>query len=151
VAVTISKYDNFLATLTGGTSSGGTPIDWLSDTIKISLHTTTYTPALTTHDFYDDITNELATGNGYTTGGDTLASKTTSSPAAGVVTYDCADNVWTFSAAKSFRYGVIRKDTGTASTSPLMFLIDFDGSANLTAAIGTWTWVVNASGLFTIS
>lgn len=151
MAVTISAYDNFKATLTGGTSAGGTPIDWLSDTIKISLHTTTYAPALTTHDFFDDVTNELASGNGYTTGGDTLASKTTSSPSGGVVTYDCADNTWTFTATKSFRYGVIRKDTGTASTSPLMFLIDFDGAANLTAAVGTWTWVVNASGLFTLT
>ena len=151
MAVTIVSYDNFKATLSGGTSSGGTPIDWLSDTIKISLHTTTYTPNQATHDFYDDVTNELGSGNGYTTGGETLAGKTTSSPVATVVTYDCSDVTWTFSATKSFRYGVIYKSTGTASTSPLMFLIDFDGTTNLTAAIGTWTWVVNASGLFTLT
>lgn len=151
MAVTIASFDNVKANLTGGTGSGGTPIDWLSDTIKIALATTTYTPSLTTHDFFDDITNELTTATGYTAGGDTLASKTTSSPSAGVVTYDCADNTWTFSASKSFRYGVIYKSTGTASTSPLMFLIDFDGSTNITAAIGTWTWQVNASGLFTLS
>lgn len=151
MAVTISSFDNVKANLTGGTASGGAPIDWLTDTIKIALATTTYTPALTTHDFFDDITNELTTATGYTAGGETLASKTCSSPAAGVVTYDCADVTWTFSASKSFRYGIVYKSTGVASTSPLMFLIDFDGSTNLTAAIGTWTWQVNASGLFTIS
>ena len=151
MAITISPFHYYKATIDGGTASGGTPIDWLSDTIKISLHTTTYTPNTGTHDFFDDVTNELAAGTGYNAGGETLASKTTSAPAATVVTRDAADVTWTFSASKSFRYGVIYKSTGTASTSPLMFLIDFDGSTNITAAIGTWTWVLNASGLFTLT
>src|SRR3954462_7564925 len=105
MAVTIAAFDNVKANLTGGTASGGAPIDWLSDTIKIALVTNTYTPNTGTHDFFDDITNELASGNGYTTGGETLASKTCSSPSGGVVTYDCADVVWTFTASKQFRYG----------------------------------------------
>ena len=151
MAVTMVAYDNYKANIDGGTASGGAAIDWLSDNIRISLHTTTYTPNTGTHDFFDDVTNELAAGSGYTTGGELLASKTTSAPVATVVTRDNADVTWTFAATKAFRYGVLRKDTGTASTSPLMFLIDFDGSTNLTAAIGTWTWVVNASGLFTLT
>lgn len=151
MAVTIATYDNYKANIDGGTASGGAAMDWLSDTFKIALCTTTYTPNTATHDFFDDVTNELTTATGYTAGGETLASKTTSAPVATVVTRDAADVTWTFSASKSFRYGVIYKSTGTASTSPLMFLIDFDGSTNITAAIGTWTWVLNASGLFTLT
>ena len=152
MAVTAVAYDYFKANITGGVSSGGTPIDWLSDTIKISLHTTTYSPNTATNDFYDDVNNELASGTGYTTGGETLASKTTSTPTATVITYDCADVTWTFTGAtRDFRYGVIYKSTGSAATSPLMILIDFTGSGNLTAQVGTWTWVVNSSGLFTLT
>ena len=151
MAITISPYHYYKANIDGGTASGGAPIDFLSDTIKAALVTTTYVPDLNTHDFWNDVTNELASGNGYTTGGETVASKTTSAPSGGVVTRDYADITWTFTASKSFRYTVVYKDTGTASTSPLMFLIDWDGSTNITAAVGTWTYVVNASGLYTLT
>lgn len=72
-----SWFRNALLLAVGSGSSGGTPnFDYLSDTIKISLHTSSYTPNLDTHDFVDDLTNEVANGNGYTTGGVTLGSKT---------------------------------------------------------------------------
>ncbi len=34
-----------------------------------TLHTSTYSPSKTAHDFVNDLTNELATANGYTAGG----------------------------------------------------------------------------------
>jgi len=58
------------------TSLANKEIDWGSDTIKVSLHTSSYTPSQTTHDYQSDLTNEVANGNGYATGGATLASKT---------------------------------------------------------------------------
>lgn len=146
-----TEYDYFKANMMGGTASGGAPIDFLSDTIKVALVTNSYTPALTTHDFWDDVSaNELASGDGYTTGGETLASKTVSTPSSGTVTYDCADVTWTFTATKTFRYGVIYKSTGTGSTSPLIALIDFFG-ANTGIPAGTFTWQLHANGLFQIS
>ena len=48
-------------------------INLLSDTFKLSLHTGTFTPNQDTHDYRDDLTNELGSGNGYTTGGATLS------------------------------------------------------------------------------
>lgn len=147
----ITEYDYFKANIDGGTAAGGAAMDWLSDTFKVALATTTYTPNLTTHDFFDDITNELAAGNGYTAGGETLASKTTSAPSAGVVARDCADVVWTFTATKDFRYAVIYKSTGVSSTSPLVCLIDITGAGNQTAPVGTWTLQFHATGLWTLT
>jgi hypothetical protein len=148
VAITIAPYDYFKAHLGGGVASGDAPIDYLTDTIKISLHTSTYSPALTTHDFFNDATNEVAAGSGYTAGGETLASKTVSTPAAGVVTYDAADVVFSFSGSKTWRYGVVYKSTGTGTTSPLMWLLTWDSDQTVSTP---YTLTLNAAGLFTIS
>jgi hypothetical protein len=52
-------------------------LDLDTDTLKMSLHTNSYTPAPLTHDYADDLTNEVSSsGTGYTTGGATLGSKT---------------------------------------------------------------------------
>ncbi len=49
-------------------------IDWDSDAIKCTLHTSTYAPNYGTHDFQNDLTNELSTAGGYTAGGAALTS-----------------------------------------------------------------------------
>ena len=50
-------------------------IDFLADTIKVTLHNSTYSPAQDTDDYANDATNELTTANGYTAGGGTLDNK----------------------------------------------------------------------------
>lgn len=45
--------------------------DWLADTIFLALTTSTYVPAQDTHDYWDDVTNEI-TGTGYTANGQQL-------------------------------------------------------------------------------
>jgi hypothetical protein len=62
-------YDNLAVQLW---SAG---INWTSDTIKLAIASNSYTPVRATHDFFDDITNEII-GTGYTAGGATLGSKT---------------------------------------------------------------------------
>jgi hypothetical protein len=148
MAITIDEFDYFKAHIGGGVAGGDAPIDFLTDTIKVSLHTATYTPGLTTHNFFDDITNELAGANGYTAGGETLGTKTVSAPAAGVVTYDAADVVFSFSASQTWRYGCVYKSTGTASTSPVMFLLTWDSNQTVSTP---YTLVWNAAGIWTIS
>ena len=64
---TMTLYRNFLRLAL--TSAN---VNLASDTIKCALTTNSYTPNFDTHDFYNDITNEVANGNGYTTGGATL-------------------------------------------------------------------------------
>lgn len=145
MAITITAYDNFKANVAGGTAAGGLPIDYLSDTINVALVTSVYVPNVATDAFWTTpSTNELATGNGYTTNGITLASKTVV-VTAGNADYDAADVSWTFTATKTFRYAVIMKWTGTAATSPLMLYVDF-GVDRTEDSQFDLRW--NASGIF---
>lgn len=62
---------------TGIEHLGAGDIDWANDTIKYALLTSSASPDLASDEFFDDLdANEVANGNGYTTGGVTLASKT---------------------------------------------------------------------------
>lgn len=108
----------------GGTSTD--KVNWTADTLKVALVTNAYTPNQDTHDYWNDVSaNELATGNGYTTGGYTLLSPTrTYDTASNTVRLDAADPTWTFSATKVFQYGVLYKDTGAAATSPVLAYCD---------------------------
>lgn len=119
-------------------------VDWVTDTIKVGLATSAYTPNQDTHDFWNDVSaNELASGNGYTTGGVTLGSKTrTYDTASNTVRLDAADASWTFSATKTFRYAVCYKDTGSAATSLLLAYIDFGADQ---AINGTFNIVFDAT------
>lgn len=91
-------------------------IAYLTDTIKVALVTSGYTPNLSTNQYYSDLTP----GSNVVGTPQTLASKTST---AGVAN---AANV-TFSsvsAGSTVTYLAIYKDTGTTTTSPLIALID---------------------------
>lgn len=126
-------------------------MDFLSDTIKATLHTTTWAPNVDTHELKADATNELTTANGYTAGGVTLANKTVSYNATGgVTTFSADDFSWAASGgALAFRYVVIWDDTPVGD--PLIGYMDVVGSAsNLTLNDGnTFTVDITASGLWT--
>lgn len=118
---------------------GSAPVNWTSDTIKIALTTSSYTPDQDTHDFFDDISNEVS-GAGYTSGGATLGTKS--------VNYDTATNVvslrgattsWT-SASFTARYAIIYKSTGTGSTSPLLGYVDFGGDETVSSGTFSIAW-----------
>lgn len=119
-------------------------VDWDNDTLKIALTTSSYTPDVDAHDFFDDVTNEVSV-TGYTAGGQTVSTVTVSYDSANNRTeVDCADPEWTFSASVSPAYAVLYKDTGTDSTSPLVAYWELAG----TAVSGTYTLTVDAEGLF---
>lgn len=108
-------------------STAARRVDWLTDTFKCALVVNTYTPNQDTHTFWSDVSaNELGTGNGYTTGGVTLSTKTlTYDSASNTTRMDAADPAWTFVATKTFKYAVVYKDTGVGSTSPVLAYLDF--------------------------
>lgn len=126
-----------------------TGIDMDAATWKLALATTTYTPDRDTHDFYNDLTNELATASGYTSGGVTLGSPTFSYDAASdQVRLDFADPSWTFSASVTWRYGVVYIDTaGASSTDPLMLLLDWGSSQTVS---GVYSVTIDPTGLYAI-
>ena len=102
--------------------------DWNTDTIKFSWHTSVYAPNLDTHDFYDDVTNEVANSGTYTggaAGGITLTTPTVTYDSATDETRLDADDISSTGVTwADFRYGVVRKSTGTAATSPVIALVD---------------------------
>lgn len=124
-------------------------IDYLADTMKGTLHTVSYVPNQDTHDYQDDLTNELSTANGYTAGGLTLSGKANSNTQ-NVVTWDATDPQWTATGAGfTARILVISDATpGSTGTNPLLCWHDFE--ANETASGGgTFTYTVHANGLMT--
>lgn len=96
------------ANLLGGEVAGDTfAIDYLSDTMKVMLTTSSYAFNLDTHETKADVTNEV-TGTGYSAGGATLGSKT--------ITYTAA-NSWGTQWAASTAYAVgdvVRPTAGNA-------------------------------------
>lgn len=181
------RYGKAFANMLGGEASGDTfQTDYLTDTIKVMLTTSSYTPNRDTHETKNDITNEIS-GTGYTAGGVTLASKTITYTAAdswataranstayavgdvvrpaagnahlyraiiagtsagspptfptvsgqtvtdggvtwaeigsGITVVDAADPQWT-TATFTARYAVVYRDSGTATTSPLLWLME---------------------------
>lgn len=128
---------------------GATPVNWTSDTIKVALCTSSFTPDQDVMDFYDDLTNELPSANGYTAGGATLANcAKTYTAGTNVIKLDADDVTWASSTITA-RYAVIYKDTGTPSTSPLMGYVDFGTDYVSTGGPFVITW--DAAGIFTIT
>src|SRR3954469_12055440 len=117
MAVSALVYGKFIEGLVSTTAARR--VDWVGDTIKVALATSSYTPDQDAHDFFNDITNEI-TGTGYTAGGVALGTKSVSYDSATNETrLIAADSSWTGSTLTA-RYAVVYKDTGTASTSPLL-------------------------------
>ncbi len=147
MAVSAKMYAKGLMNMAGGDASGDGPMDLLSDTIKFTLHTSTYVPNQSTNETKTDATNELSTAGGYTALGVTLASKTYASSSL-VVTFDSADPAWT-ATTFTHRIGVMWDDTPTTPADPLIMYVD--NGADVTTASSDLTYVVNASGWFTLT
>lgn len=119
MAITATPYGAFLTDLGLGVHN------FSSDTDKVALLTSSYSPDYDTHDAYNDVSSFEVTGGGYTAGGVALAGKTWD--------YDGSTNRATLGATAvnwtglsvTTRYAVIYKSTGTASTSKLIGLLDF--------------------------
>jgi hypothetical protein len=143
VAITVVGYP------LGWQTCWTTGIDMDAATWKIALATSTYTPNTDTHDFFNDLTNELSTASGYTAGGATLASPAvTYDSATDQVRFDFTDPSWTFSANVTWRYGVVYIDTaGASSTDPLMCLVDWSTSQTVS---GVYSVTLDPAGLFAV-
>jgi hypothetical protein len=128
-------YGNFLA------KALNKEVDWDSDTIKVALLTSSYTPNQDTHDYLDDVSSYEVTGTGYSTGGQTLGSKTlTYDSANNVIILDAADVTWSSSTITA-RYAVVYDDSGATSASKaLIGYVDFSSDQSSTNGNFTITW-----------
>ena len=147
-------YGKLGANIIGGeAASDAGQMDYLSDTMRMTLHTTTYSPNIDTNEAFADATNELGTANGYTANGVALATKTVSYNATGNVTTLSADDFsWTASGAGlTFRYVVLHDDS-IATGPPVKPLWGFMDDTGVTLAAGsTYTVDITASGLLTVT
>lgn len=143
----LQLYRNFPLTLAGSNTGGNASIDWLSDTIKCMLCTSSYTPNLATDIYKSSITNEI-TGTGYTAGGATLGSATITNTVA---------NSWATTAATSTAYVVndIVKPSGGNTHLYMCIVAGTSGGsaptwptvARQTVADGTVTWAEIGSSI----
>jgi hypothetical protein len=109
--------------------------DLQSLTVKCALVTAAYTFDKS-HDFFNDITNEI-TGTGYTAGGDTIAVTVTNDPANDRVDIVLGEAQWV-SSTLTARGCVYYVDTGgAASTDWVLAHLDFTTDRSTTS--GTFT------------
>lgn len=124
-------------------------IDLDTDTIKVALTTSSYTPDQDSHEFFSSVTNEVS-GTGYTAGGATLANKTvTQDNTDNEGVFDADDATWSSSTITNARYAIVYKSTGVAGTSPLICAIDL--GSNYSSTNGTFTLPWNAEGIVNLS
>jgi len=108
-------------------------IDFDTDTFKVMLVTSSYTPNKDTHDKRDDVTNEVS-GTGYTAGGVTSACTVTKDTANDRVTLSFAAVNWASSTITA-RAAVIYKSRGGASSADeLVCYVDFGADVSSSSA-----------------
>ena len=143
MAVTAKLYGNWLL------KALNKECDYDTDTIKVALYT-----ALTIDqdgDIYkSDLTaTEVANGNGYATGGATLANKSiTYDSGTNVIKVDADDVTWS-AATITARYAVIYHSTGVDSSSVLIGYIDF--GQDMSSSNGDFKITWDAAGIATIT
>ena len=94
---------------------------------------------------YADLTAEVASGGGYTTGGKTLSATWTQ--ATGTITFDVDDQAWTSSTITA-KYAVIYADN---TNDDLLCFCELDTVTSVSTVSGTLTVTINASGVFTLA
>lgn len=100
-------------------------VNLATDTLKLMLVKSNYTPDMDLHEFVATVTTFEATGAGYTAGGAALQNKNvTQDNTNDKAVFDADDVKWSNSTITA-RYAVIYKDTGIVTTSPLIGCIDF--------------------------
>lgn len=139
MAASATLYNYFRERMTAG------GIIWASHTIKLGLFTSSMTPAGTSNwngttgnRYWADLTNEVSSTNtGYTTGGATLGTKTTTY-GTNRVRLSSASPQWTAGSANlTARYAVLCDTTDTSS--PLILCITLDSSDVTVNSGGTLT------------
>lgn len=124
-------------------------IDWGSDTPYCMLTTSTYTPNQDTHDYKDDVTNEVS-GTGYTAGGAAITTPTvTYTGATNIFMLDGDDVSWTTSTITARTAVVYDRTPATDATRPLVCYQQSD--VDIISSGGTFLVQWNASGIVSIT
>jgi hypothetical protein len=132
-------------------SLGNKEIDLNSDTFKVMLCTSAYTPNQDTHQYKSSVTNEV-TGPGYTAGGVSVGSLAmTYTAGSNELSFDAVDASWSGSTLTA-RYAVLYDSTpATDATRPLVGYVDFGTDISSTSAPFTVVWDPSGVGAVTVA
>lgn len=136
-------YNSFKRDLMNGS------IDLDTDTIKVMLVTSSYTPDQDAHTKRSDITNEVS-GTGYSAGGASLANKVVSvdnTDNEGV--FDADDLTWSSSTITA-RGAVLYKSRGGLSSADELICY-FDFSTDQVSSSGNFTIQWNSEGIINLN
>lgn len=139
----------FKGRLLGDDSQISTAVNLKTDTIKLMLVTSSYTPDIDADVFVstpDD--NEVGNSGTYAAGGATLSVTCSTDDTDDEGVFDATDVSFT-SATITARYAVIYKSTGTATTSPIVCVIDF--GSNQSSSNGTFSIAFAAEGIINLN
>lgn len=103
-----------------------------SGNVYALMVTDTYAPNFETHDFRDDITNEVS-GTNYTAGGKTTGASNAITFDTNSWKWDCADIVWSAADITSAEAAVYYIVVGAAATDQLWVMQDFGAPYTSTA------------------
>jgi hypothetical protein len=115
-------------------------IDLDTDTFKMMLVTSSYTPDKDAHDKRDDVTNEVAASGGYTAGGVTVTCTVARDNANDRTTLTFAAGAWASSTITAAAAVVYKSRGGASSADELVFYNDFGGdvtTSNTTLSVGS--------------
>ena len=124
-------------------------INLATDTVKVMLLTSTHVTDIDLDVFIDDVSANEVSGTGYTAGGQALTTKAVTQDNTNDLGKFDADDVTWATATITARFAVIYKDTGTASTSPIVNIVDFGADRTSTGVDFVINW--NANGILTLS
>jgi hypothetical protein len=100
-------------------------IDFDTDTFRVLLTTASYTENKDTHDFRDDVTNEVAAGGGYSSGGNVVTVTVTRDDANDRVDISLGGTTWPTSTITARKAVYYKSRGGAASADELIAVIDF--------------------------
>lgn len=143
MAVTAKAFGLFMNSL------ANKEIDLDTDTLKVMLCTSSYTPNQDTHRYKSDVTNEV-TGTNYTAGGQALTGVTVNYNAStNVFMLDANDPSWPSSTITA-RFAVFY-DSSPASDATRPLIAYWDFGEDIISASGAFTLTISASGIITMT
>lgn len=140
MAIIATKYDQVPKIFLDGT------VDLDTDTIKLALVTSSYTPSAA-HTQWADISANETSGTGYTAGGETLANAAIDNSK-----FDADDVTWS-TVTVTARYAVMyASKTANGLTNPVIgyyLLDDTSGGTDISPSAEDYTFPFNSAGIFT--
>lgn len=145
--MTSAIYDNAIVHIGIG------EINWSTDATDIYCMLTDNTaPTKTTHDHYDDVkaqpSPQLASGNGYTTGGNLVDTAEVTMSGAVAQFLTGSDTTWTSSSFTCY-YAIVKHGTIVDDAGALLTYHDLTGPVQVISGTLTLDW--NAAGVFTMT